>query len=861
MAMSSITVSGITPSLSILGAFQEFIYNQNSSAFRLYNNFEPTISISSETNFEYRNNALSGFRWIHSTNNTDSIGQLTLQSFLSASSTGTDIISFNNDGSISFISPIVFPSIFNVAGGTQTFLYDVPVSQFILKNDAVNSDVAYVLNSEDTLRAQFGYNHVNDETYIESLSSLSFYVNSPSTPQFKINSTTGEIEINTEVIASANVPSYSFRLNNNYVTGTTKYVISQNDIEQLTLTYEKDINISLIESLSPLDIVINGETTCIFNESDVDFNNNPIINATWSGATIAVNKGGTGQTTLTSNALLVGNGTSALNQISPGSTGTVLIGNTGGSPTFSSTPTVSSISITNSPVNSTDGVNKSYVDALYAGIEFKQACYGATTTNLLANYNNGTGGINATLTSTSFGTFTIDGLTPNTSKRILVKNQSDSIQNGVYTVFNVGGPAAFWVLKRATDFDEPDEINPGALVPVEFGNTNAISSWIETGIVTTIGTDNINFTAFTYSPESFLEVNLNLSDVANPSTARSNLGLTNVATQTVTNNAVLIGAASNAINSISLTNGQILIGSTGGTPVGAIPSNGNNISWSIGSGSLTANISGLIPLTNGGTNANLTASNGGIVYSTASSLAILSGTATAGQILRSGSSTAPTWSTATYPSTTTVNQLLFSSATNTISGLTTANNGVLITDSGGVPSISSTLPSAVQENISTTSSTLKVGSTGQGTIFARRATGQCYFNNNSTSSGTVAANSWTKILGTTTSANLNYFDTNGGTNNLLRYTGTDNIYALITANVYNTTIPGGSLNWAIVIYKNGSLFTPSIMASQGNERVTTSTTTIVPMSTNDYIEVWVYNDYSSPFAYTAKYLTLTVTTT
>jgi hypothetical protein len=51
---------------------------------------------------------------------------------------------------------------------------------------------------------------------------------------------------------------------------------------------------------------------------------------------------------------------------------------------------------------------------------------------------------------------------------------------------------------------------------------------------------------------------------------------------------------------------------------------------------------------------------------------------------------------------TTVNQILYSSATNTIAGLTTGNNGVLITSAGGVPSISSTLPTAVQGNITST---------------------------------------------------------------------------------------------------------------------------------------------------------------
>lgn len=64
-----------------------------------------------------------------------------------------------------------------------------------------------------------------------------------------------------------------------------------------------------------------------------------------------------------------------------------------------------------------------------------------------------------------------------------------------------------------------------------------------------------------------------------------------------------------------------------------------------------------------------------------------------------GAGTALAFSTATYPATTTINQVLYSSSANVVGGITTGNNGVLITSSGGAPSISSTLPSAVQTNI------------------------------------------------------------------------------------------------------------------------------------------------------------------
>lgn len=63
-------------------------------------------------------------------------------------------------------------------------------------------------------------------------------------------------------------------------------------------------------------------------------------------------------------------------------------------------------------------------------------------------------------------------------------------------------------------------------------------------------------------------------------------------------------------------------------------------------------------------------------------------TAVAGQVLQSqGSTTDPAFSTATYPSTTTINQILYSSAANVVSGLATANNGVLTTGTTGIPVI------------------------------------------------------------------------------------------------------------------------------------------------------------------------------
>jgi hypothetical protein len=61
-------------------------------------------------------------------------------------------------------------------------------------------------------------------------------------------------------------------------------------------------------------------------------------------------------------------------------------------------------------------------------------------------------------------------------------------------------------------------------------------------------------------------------------------------------------------------------------------------------------------------------------------------TATAGQVLQSaGAAADPAFSTATYPSTTTISQILYSSAANVVSGLATANRAVLTTGATGIP--------------------------------------------------------------------------------------------------------------------------------------------------------------------------------
>lgn len=102
---------------------------------------------------------------------------------------------------------------------------------------------------------------------------------------------------------------------------------------------------------------------------------------------------------------------------------------------------------------------------------------------------------------------------------------------------------------------------------------------------------------------------------------------------------------------------------------------------------LNVHIQTPLPLYVGGTNSNLTAANGAVLYSGSTSFALSAATSTALQPLLSGSSTTPTWATAKFSSTYSTNNILYSNGSNNVVGLATANGGALVTSNSGVPSI------------------------------------------------------------------------------------------------------------------------------------------------------------------------------
>lgn len=149
------------------------------------------------------------------------------------------------------------------------------------------------------------------------------------------------------------------------------------------------------------------------------------------------------------------------------------------------------------PSQATDAATKQYVDAVKTGLNVKDAVRIATTANLTATYNNNTTGVGATLTNSGTqAALVIDSQPLVVGDRVLVKDQTATLQNGIYTVTTVGTVSTNWVLTRATDFDNSvaGEIGGGDFVFVQEGTINADNGYV----VTTDGTITVGTTGITW---------------------------------------------------------------------------------------------------------------------------------------------------------------------------------------------------------------------------------------------------------------------------------------------------------------------------------------------------------------------------
>ena len=256
--------------------------------------------------------------------------------------------------------------------------------------------------------------------------------------------------------------------------------------------------------------------------------------------------------------------------------------------------TLTTGTISTTPSNSTDIVNKAYVDSVAQGLNFHQACNYATTTALPSYvYNNGTSGVGATITASANGVLVIDGHTftatdVTNAVRILIKDETagNAPYNGVYVLTNQGSASTKFAMVRATDYDSSgfgtNEIDAGDFLLVLSGTSNANTSWVQQTLLPIIvGTTAIVFTQFgapvLYTAGTGLTLAGNQFSITNTTvTANSYGSASSVPTFTVNAQGQLTAASSTsiAIDASAITAGTLPV-ARGGTGVTTSTGSGN----------------------------------------------------------------------------------------------------------------------------------------------------------------------------------------------------------------------------------------------------------------------------------------------
>lgn len=283
----------------------------------------------------------------------------------------------------------------------------------------------------------------------------------------------------------------------------------------------------------------------------------------------------------------------------------------------SSSPTFNKVTITGAITNSTDAATKQYVDTFVSGLNVHESVEAATTTNLNAFYTNGTPdtsgglGIGATITSNVNQNLNVAAIIDSytlfiVGSRVLIKNQTNAIANGIYDVTDLGSGATPWILTRSADYNDstPNQVGAGDIVYINGGSTLDTTFWVQSNVGTGVapphiilGTDNLAFSQF-----------------GGPGTYTAGNGLSLVGNQFSLTSPVtpLNGGTGVSANPSA---GQILIGTSGNVYTPALLTSGTAINITSTSGSISIDNIGVTAISGTMNQINLSASTGSVVVS------------------------------------------------------------------------------------------------------------------------------------------------------------------------------------------------------------------------------------------------------
>ena len=362
----------------------------------------------------------------------------------------------------------------------------------------------------------------------------------------------------------------------------------------------------------------------------------------------------------------------------------------------------STVTLSADPTTNLEAATKQYVDTQVAqGFTVHASVVLATTTAL--SYSPTYVGL--TYNATVNGALIIDGVAASNGQRVLIKNEASAQYNGVYDVISAGSAGSTYQLTRSSDMDTVGvgEVANNAYFFVTGGTagSNKYTSWVlsQTSPIT-LGVTPLPFTIFASQLTYTGGTNIDVSGTTISLTGT--VGATNggTGTSTVAVGDLLYGSATNTWSKLPLGSAYKSL---------VVNASGTQVEWNAIALNQSTAVSGSLGETNGGTGQSSYAT-GDMLYASATNTLSKLGVGTNGYIL-TVSGGLPTWQPAPASGVTSFQTSLsgLTPSTSTTGAITLA--GTLGASSGGTGLTSYTAGDLLYASGTTTISKLGIGTT------------------------------------------------------------------------------------------------------------------------------------------------------